>query len=446
MADVKVDIKTSYDGKGVKAFSKATDKLKKNLPKLGKISKGVGIAAAAGFGIASAAALKFGSDSVSLAQEQIRVEKQLEAVLTSTGNAAGLTADEIKDMASALQLTTNFGDEATLVGQNLLLTFTNIGAETFPRATAAMLDMSVAMGQDLKSSAQQIGKALNDPIKGVTALSRVGVQFTEQQIEQIKVLTESGDVVAAQSIILAELETQFKGSAAAAREADGGFIAAKNAFGDLQEEVGRGIIKELGPIMEDLSVTIAEIAPQVGEIAGAFFSELGPAVGEFGSAFNDLAVTFGFAEEGASGFDVILGILSGTFDAVLFVIRSVTGAMEILVSLFDQFDTIKESLGDASFKQLIGGVGGAFAGLGLPDQINVAKAVGGFAEGGSFTVGGSGGSDSELVQFMASPGERVTITNNINGIGGNELGELISGAIRGALQEYTNQILIPSFE
>jgi hypothetical protein len=79
-----------------------------------------------------------------------------------------------------------------------------------------MKNLSVAMGKDLNSSAILVGKALNDPVKGVGALSRAGVQFTASQKDTIKALVDSGNVMGAQKLILKELETQFGGSAKAA--------------------------------------------------------------------------------------------------------------------------------------------------------------------------------------------------------------------------------------
>ncbi len=447
MADVLVDVTTKYDNKGIKKLSKEGDKLAKKSAKWGKALKGVGLGAAAGFGLASAAAIKFGSDSVNLAREQIAVEKQLETVLESTGNAAGLTADEIKEMASELQTLTNFGDEATLSGQNMLLTFTNIGAETFPRATAAMLDMSVAMDQDLKSSAQQIGKALNDPIAGVGALSRVGVQFTEDQKGMIASLVETGDVAGAQAIILTELETQFQGSAAAAREADGGFIAAKNAIGDLQEEVGRGILAQLSPMMEGIAQSVAEVTPEVSELTQTFFGELGPALGDLGAAGTEFAIAFGLAEEGATGLEAAVSVLSKVLEGFLSLIEFITRGLEGWARFKSNFDEIGKLLNNASAADIIKGIGGAQSAVGIPSISRGLSNIGvpGFADGGGFTVGGTGGADSQLVQFRATPGEQVNITNNINGIGGTELGQLIRGAIEGALSEYTDNILVPSF-
>jgi hypothetical protein len=85
-------------------------------------------------------------ESVGQAREQIAAQKQLGAVLASTGGAAGVTADQAKKLSDSLSRTTNFTDDAVLSGENMLLTFTNIGSNVFPRATQTALDMSQALG------------------------------------------------------------------------------------------------------------------------------------------------------------------------------------------------------------------------------------------------------------------------------------------------------------
>jgi hypothetical protein len=163
-------------------------------------------------------------------------QAQLQSALKSTGFAAGQSITALNDHAVALQRMTAFGDDAINGAQALLLTFTKIRGDVFPKATAAVVDMAQAMGTDLKSAALQVGKALNDPVLGVGALARAGVQFSEQQKEMIKSLVETGNVAKAQAIILKELETQFAGSAEAARKTLGGALAAlKESFGDLFE-------------------------------------------------------------------------------------------------------------------------------------------------------------------------------------------------------------------
>jgi phage-related minor tail protein len=125
---------------------------------------GVGaLAAGAALGGIAVAAIKEFSD----AQKGVA---QLEAVLESTHGAAGLFKEDILDQAAALQRMTTYTDDAILGAQNLLLTFTNIKGPIFQESIGTILDMSTALGQDLKSSAIQVGKALQDPIEGVSAL------------------------------------------------------------------------------------------------------------------------------------------------------------------------------------------------------------------------------------------------------------------------------------
>jgi hypothetical protein len=171
--------------------------------------------------------------------EAEEVTAQLEARVQSTGGAAGFTTEQLLDMASGLQDVTTFGDEAIATMESVLLTFTQIRGGVFREATEVILDMSIALNTDLKAAALQVGKALNDPIRGVSALAEAGIQFNEQQRDLIRNLVETGDVAGAQAVILEELQTQFGGAARAARDTFGGAIEAlKNAFGDLLE--GRG--------------------------------------------------------------------------------------------------------------------------------------------------------------------------------------------------------------
>jgi hypothetical protein len=58
------------------------------------------------------------------------------------------------------------------------------------------------------------------------------------------------------------------------------------------------------------------------------------------------------------------------------------------------------------FGTLFGGAGGSGGGL----LSTLFGALPGFANGGSFKVGGAGGTDSQLVAFRASPSERVSIS------------------------------------
>jgi hypothetical protein len=207
---------------------------------------------------AGGAAVAFGVSSVKSYMESEDALAQLNATLTSTGGVAGVTSKAAVDLADSLQKVTKYSDEDVLAAENLLLTFTKIGQDIFPEATKTVLDMSTALGQDTKSSAIQLGKALQDPILGVTALRRVGVNFNSAQQDVIKNLVETGRSAEAQRLILKELATEFGGSAEAAGKTFGGRLEIlKNQFDEVKESIGLAIVNGLTPLMTKLSTFVS---------------------------------------------------------------------------------------------------------------------------------------------------------------------------------------------
>lgn len=237
-----------------KDLSQAKSKAQKSVDGINSVFSKIGIGTIAA-GTAIAGLTKFMGDAVEMAKEAERIQANLNATLESTQGAAGLTVDEINNMAAALSQLTTFEDDAIVEGQAMLLTFTNIGKDVFPQATEAMLNMTEKFGS-MGAASVQLGKALNDPVTGVTALRRVGVMLTEQQEEQIKKFVEQGDIVSAQKVILAELETEFGGLAKAMGEtSEGQMTILNNKLGNMQEAIGAGVL----PVLGDLITKITEI-------------------------------------------------------------------------------------------------------------------------------------------------------------------------------------------
>lgn len=271
-------LKISVDARDATSAATAMSKM---APEAAKAEKAVGKLSTASKEFGSvigglAAALAGGVFFQAVIRNTIESESalaQLNATIKSTGGAAGLSSDELVAMAQGLQQVTTFGDDAIISMQSQLLTFTKIGGDVVPRATEAILDLATKMGGDLKGAAVQVGKALNDPIKGVAMLGKSGVQFSEDQQQMITALVETGRLAEAQTVILAELETQFGGSAKAARDTFGGAVTAlQNAFGDLLEGDG-GNLKDAKEGVESLTKALSD--PQVqmafGQIVGGIF-------------------------------------------------------------------------------------------------------------------------------------------------------------------------------
>lgn len=234
-------------GDAAKKFQKDADNVEQGGKKVSGAFKGMGSTLGAFLtgGALIGAGYKlvgFLSDSVREAEAAAKAQAQLEAVLRSTGGAAGMTAQEINDLAGELSKATGVEDDLIVKNAALLLTFTKVSEDVFPDAMQAALDMSAVMGQDLQSSIVQVGKALNDPVLGVTALRRVGVQLTDQQEELVKKLVASGKEYEAQAIILGELKTEFGGAAEAMNEAGTQSEGLKNSIGNLKEEIGKGLL------------------------------------------------------------------------------------------------------------------------------------------------------------------------------------------------------------
>jgi phage-related protein len=200
--------------------------------------------------------------------------KQTNDVVKSTGGAAHMSAQSITDLATSLGHVTSFSRDTVQTGENLLLTFTNIGQNVFPQATKTMLDMSKSLGQDTKSSAIQLGKALNDPITGITALSRVGVTFDAQQKQLIKTYMAHGDIAKAQGIILKELNREFGNSSDATGTLAGKWQILKNQMNDAKENIGSAVMPILGKLA-DWSIAIIPDFQKVGAKAGEAFAYIG---------------------------------------------------------------------------------------------------------------------------------------------------------------------------
>ncbi|GAB3755188.1 hypothetical protein [Lysobacter olei] len=214
------------------------DKVNKSGAVARSVMLGVGAAAAAVAAAGVAAMGKYIANTI----EAEKVQVQLASRIRDTAGVAGRSLAQLNAEAEKLQGQTIFDDEAIGSVQAMLLTFKNIQGVRFDQATAAVLDLSTAMGQDAQSAAVMLGKALNDPVKGVVALSKAGVQFTTDQKEVIKQLVATGDMASAQKVILDELAGQMGTAAEAARDTLGGALQALgNSFDNLLEgDAGSG--------------------------------------------------------------------------------------------------------------------------------------------------------------------------------------------------------------
>lgn len=229
-----------------------------------------------------------------------------------------LTRKDIIDEAEALAAFTPNSRDAVLGVENIMLTFRDVKNQIYQESIPAILDMSQAMHTDLKDTAIQVGKALQDPSIGLTALRRVGIDFSKSQSDVIKNLESTGKMAEAQQMILTELQKEFGGSAKAAGQTFGGQLTIlKNDIDDVQASIGQFISRALQPLMVNF------ITPLVGHVkdfadelsqTGNLTQSLTDNFGTFGQKIGDMIMFF---ENNRLALMALIGVIATPFVAAL---------------------------------------------------------------------------------------------------------------------------------
>lgn len=166
---------------------------------------------AAGMAVLTAGTYK----SLKVFDEYQRGQLKTEALLKATGNAAGFTAQQLENQASTVALNTLASVGGIVEAQNVLQTFKTVSGDTFSQAIELSQDMAAVFGGTAKDKALQLGKALENPTEGLTALKKSGVTFTESERDMVKAMQDAGDMADAQSFILRKLRDQVGGAGSA---------------------------------------------------------------------------------------------------------------------------------------------------------------------------------------------------------------------------------------
>jgi hypothetical protein len=305
---IDIPVISKFDPTGIKQAQGA-------LKGFGKSLLSVGTLVAGAFAIRGI--VNFGMESVLAAERAEQFNSILEQVAKTTGvfgKDVDAATDRMIKFADSHELV--IGVEAELIkeAQGVLLSFKAVGKSgsevggVFDRATKAAFDMAAVLKTDARGSAVQLGKALENPIKGVTALAKAGTTFTDQQREQIKTLVESNRLLEAQELILTEVESQYGGAAEAAAL---GSERMKLAFGQIQDALGAA----LAPAFEKFTTYfINEVVPPLT----IFFEKDFPAlIQKMEPIVNDVITFFGDIGEGLKNFldiDADTSLLEGILE------------------------------------------------------------------------------------------------------------------------------------
>ena len=279
---IVVPIVSKWDPSGVKQAQNDLDRIKSGF---GNVATKV-----AAFGaIAAGGLVAFGASAIKAAEEAQVEDARIQQIATSMGLFGDQTAkvvERLGQFADATERATAVDGGFIKETQAQLLTFEELArtADTtggsFDRATMAVLDMQAA-GIGGAGAAIQLGKALQDPIKGIAALTKSGVTFTDAQKEQIETLVDGGRILEAQDMVLGAIERQVGGTAKATATAS---QRMRISWEQIKEAVGKALL----PSFERLTTFVVEkLVPAFQE----WWKKNGPEVERILSRIGDVAYT-----------------------------------------------------------------------------------------------------------------------------------------------------------
>lgn len=263
---ININILSNFNGSGFNRLEKELKRLNTPIEKLGAVSRS--LAPAAVIGLTAMTAM--GAGAIRAAEDAQVADNRLSSVAQSMGvfgKETDTVVARLKSFADQVMKTTAVDDELVKSTQAQLLTFKNLAVTagtaggSLDRATLAAIDMAAVFGGDGSSNAVKLGKALQDPIKGVTALTRVGITFTDSEKEKIKTLVESNKMLEAQDFILSAIEQQVGGTAEATAT---GTAKMNVAFGEMQEQIGAALL----PLFEQLVPLVTGFFEWIGKNSG----------------------------------------------------------------------------------------------------------------------------------------------------------------------------------
>lgn len=254
----RIQADTSNFEKGMKNAQTSAGTLTHTFQNLSKVV--LNVAKMAGAAFAAINIVNFGKESVRASQSATKSLNILNNTIKVTGANAWTTTKEVAAMSNEIAKTTNYAVGDIQDMQSVLLGFKNITGETFKEANEAITDMATVMGMDLKSAAQTVGKALDDPIKGLDSLRRQGFAFTDEQKKQMKRLVESGNILKAQKMILDELSTTYGGSA---KKAQTSFALMQYSITNLKETLGGKLQPVIDVVLRNAGSFVANLTNKI---------------------------------------------------------------------------------------------------------------------------------------------------------------------------------------
>lgn len=165
---------------------------------------------------------------------------RLNSTLRATQYAAGLTRKELELMVDRMEAKTFFDDDSIRKAMGTLLQFRDIGAPIFEEVLSLSADLAAHMGTDVPQAAALLGRALEDPERGLRGLAAAHIVLSAGQRDAIKTMVEAGQKGQAMAIVMGEVRRSVGGTAA---EMDKGLAKSsadvRDAYEDMLKTLGK---------------------------------------------------------------------------------------------------------------------------------------------------------------------------------------------------------------
>jgi hypothetical protein len=206
------------------------------------------------------AVLRFIPTLANMGAESRKADVQLRFMLENMQGVSKATDAAVKRMgvyAMQVSKATGIDDEQVKAVQKKLLMFKTLRKTvddmggTFDRTTMAAIDLAAGGFGSMEQNAIKLGRMLENPVKNLDAMNRAGVTFTETEKAKITALSESGDLLGAQELILEKIEGRVKGLA---EESATPFEKMTQQFNEMGDTIGEAML----PHLEEMNTKISE--------------------------------------------------------------------------------------------------------------------------------------------------------------------------------------------
>jgi hypothetical protein len=433
---LSIPIISEFDGKGIKRAKEEFKQLETVGQKAQFAIRKAAIPAAIAVGALAAA----GKSALAAGEEVNSANNRLGQIAKSMdifGESTDFVTKRLVKLAEAQAVELGISNLTIKATKAKLLTFKNLAKSAnvvggaFDRANMAALDMAAAGFGSAEGNAVQLGKALENPIKGIAALAKSGVTFTEQEKEKIRTLVESNKLLDAQDMILKAIEKQVGGTAEATADDS---KRMQEGFAQVSQAIGLSllpILEAVTPILlgfaawaKENPTTFKVVAAAIGGIALSIMAiNAAMALNPIGLIVIGIGALIAGVVLAYKRFEGFRNIVNGVFKGIKFGFDILKTYLQTLLSvykgIFNGFASIwNNTIGKVQIKiPDIKGLPGRGQSFGVPKIPMLAD--GGIVRhspGGTLAIIGEGGKDEAVIPLdrMGSMGGN-NVTINVQG-------------------------------